>query len=141
MFHSSHEKSPLSPLDKPIISWEEFDRIFEDAFSPAKKPVPNRPATPDPVVLSDTSAGAVDGDGDGFAGFLSEDEIPMYTPLLFPAVIRKQSSDSLRSDTKLSQSISSLPRRPRLMSNQISSRRTISSGGVPRLKRRDTKPK
>ncbi|KIM33680.1 hypothetical protein M408DRAFT_14311 [Serendipita vermifera MAFF 305830] len=143
-----------SPLDKPIISWEEFDRIFENAFSPKKPgpvaavaaaaaPVAPRPATPDPVVLSDTSAGAVDADGDGFSGFLSEDEIPMYTPLLFPSVIRKRSSDSLRSgDTKISNSISSLPRRPRIMSNQVSSRRTISSSGsVPRIKRRDTKPK
>ena len=130
-----------SPLDKPIISWDEFDRIFDDAFS-GKKPT-TRPATPDPVVLSDTSVGVVDADGDGFAGFLSEDEIPMYTPLLFPTVIQKQqSSDSLRSDTKLSQSMSSLPKRPRVMSNQVSSRRTISSSGsLPRLKRRNTTPK
>jgi len=130
-----------SPLDKPIISWDEFDRIFEDAFSSTKKTT-TRPATPDPVVLSDTSAGVVDPDGDGFAGFLSEDEIPMYTPLLFPSVIRKQSSDSLQSDKKISQSLSSLPKRPRIMSNQVSSRRTISStGSVPRLKRSNTRPK
>ncbi|KAG8780622.1 hypothetical protein FRC20_011433 [Serendipita sp. 405] len=155
-----------SPLDRPIMSWEEFDRIFDEAFNPNadfKKLAHTRETstgstntafslgadivrTGSPeLVLSDASVDA----GDSFAGFISEEEIPkIYTPLAFPT-IRKESSDSLRSDSKLTSSMSSpkpktmtIPKRPRVMSNQISSRRTISSAGsVPRLSRRNTKPR
>ncbi|CAG7855147.1 SubName: Full=Uncharacterized protein {ECO:0000313/EMBL:CCA68906.1} [Serendipita indica DSM 11827] len=174
-----------SALDKPIISWEEFDRIFNEAFNPSGVPAKSsvshdglgvvssvdekekhkredslastntvfstipRAASPEPI-LSDASL-----DADSFAGFISEEEIPkIYTPLAFPTTFpkvgRKESSDSLRSETKASSVLSSsvppksvvFPKRPRVMSNQISSRRTISSAGsVPRVKRTKTKPR
>lgn len=165
-----------SPLDKPIISWEEFDRLFQEAFSeekvteskrslleqPARRPTsppPARTASPEPI-FSDASVGsggadavdAADAMSESFSGFLSEEEIPMYTPLLFPTLKRERdSSESLRSDSKLSQTLVSqsaqsqsgfIPKRPRVMSNQISARRTVSSAGnVPRIKRQNTKPR
>jgi hypothetical protein len=166
-----------SPLDKPIISWEEFDRLFtsvfstptsnenthkrslsDQSFSRPISPPPVRSASPEP--LSDQSVGsggidatdAADALSESFTGFISEEEIPMYTPLLFPTLRKERdSSESLRSDSKLSRSMTSqfpmsqstgIPKRPRVMSNQVSSRRTISStGSVPRLKRQSTKPR
>ncbi|PVG04040.1 hypothetical protein CPB86DRAFT_721549 [Serendipita vermifera] len=145
-----------SPLEKPIISWEEFDRLFQEAFNAPKSnnntndgivkqntlPPPVRTASPEPInpgLASDTSAD-VDGDATSFNGFISEEEIPMYTPLLFPS-LKKTSDETIPADEKLGQSavISPFPKRPRVMSNQVSARRTISSAGsIPRLKRTST---
>lgn len=166
-----------SPLDKPIISWEEFDRLFTEAFTSPKpkdnahqrslseqsfirpiSPPPVRSASPEPLSDHSVGSGGVDGVdaadalSESFTGFISEEEIPMYTPLIFPTLRKeRESSESLRSDEKLSQSMTSqrsmsqstgFPKRPRVMSNHVSSRRTIStSGSMPRIKRQNTKPK
>lgn len=129
-----------SALDKPIISWEDFDRIFDEAFV---KPT-QRTASPEPIA-SDTSI-----EHDSFSGFLSEDEIPLYTPMLFPTLRKESSGESFQSSSKMSQSTTPIPKRPRLMSNQVSSSRrlvsatsgyTSSTGSVsvPKAKRTNSK--